>query len=90
MPDLCTSGALSARLSADAALLKTVVGDTFAVIIRNIATVVASLSIAFSANWTLALVVLAVVPLLGLEGFVRIRFLQGFSADAKVLLGSLN
>ena len=80
---LC-SGAVSARLSADATHVKTIVGDTLALIVRNIATIVASLVIAFSANWILALVILAVVPLLGLEGFVRVKFMKGFSADAKV------
>ena len=75
---------MSARLSADATHVKTIVGDTLALIVRNLATIVASLVIAFSANWILALVILAVVPLLGLEGFVRVKFIKGFSADAKV------
>jgi len=40
--------------------------------------------IAIAANWRLALVATVVLPLGGLQGFLQIRFLEGFSADAKV------
>mgnify|MGYP002775661350 CR=1 FL=1 len=78
------SGAVSARLSADAAQVKTVVGDTLSLAVQNMSTIVAALAIAFSANWILAFVILAIVPFLGLQGMAHVKFMTGFSADAKV------
>ena len=78
------SGAISARLSTDAAQVKSIVGVTLSLAVQNLATIVAALVIAFSANWQLALVILALVPLLGLQGRAQIKFMKGFSADAKV------
>ena len=75
---------MSARLSADAAQVKTVVGDTLSLAVQNMSTIVAALAIAFSANWILAFVILAIVPFLGLQGMAHVKFMTGFSADAKV------
>lgn len=61
-------------------------GDALALIVQNIATVVAGLIIAFSANWILALIVLALSPLIVMQGYLQTKFLTGFSADAKVLV----
>ncbi|XP_019190190.1 PREDICTED: ABC transporter B family member 9-like [Ipomoea nil] len=80
-----SSGAVGARLSTDASTVRSLVGDALALIVQNIATVVAGVVIAFTANWMLALVVLVVVPLLGLQGFMQMRLYAGFSADAKVM-----
>jgi ATP-binding cassette subfamily B (MDR/TAP) protein 1 len=79
-----SSGAIGARLSADAATLRALVGDALAQIVQNIASVVAGLVIAFSASWQMAFVVLSLVPLLGMNGYIQRRSLGGFSADAKV------
>ncbi|XP_020585098.1 ABC transporter B family member 4-like isoform X2 [Phalaenopsis equestris] len=79
------SGAIGARLSSDASSVKSLVGDTLALIVQNIANVTAGIVIAFVANWKLAIVILAIVPLVGLQGYTQMRFLQGFSADAKIL-----
>ena len=78
------SGAVSARLATDASTVRTLVGDTLALIVQNIATVAAGLVIAFSANWILSFVVLAVSPLMLIQGYIQTKFLKGFSADAKV------
>lgn len=78
------SGAVGARLSTDASTVRSLVGDALALIAQNIATVTAGLCIAFVANWMLALIVLAVIPLVGLQGYLQAKFLKGFSADAKV------
>ncbi|KAJ1377927.1 P-loop containing nucleoside triphosphate hydrolase [Sesbania bispinosa] len=78
-----SSGAVSARLATDASTVRTLVGDTLALIVQNIATVTAGLVIAFTANWILAFVVLAVSPLLLIQGYLQTKFLKGFSADAK-------
>ncbi|XP_019168033.1 PREDICTED: ABC transporter B family member 9-like [Ipomoea nil] len=80
-----SSGAIGARLSTDASTVRSLVGDALALIVQNIATVVAGVIIAFTANWILAFIILAVVPLLGLQGFMQMRLYAGFSADAKVM-----
>ncbi len=78
------SGALGARLSTDAAAVRSMVGDNLALAVQNLSTIVCGLSIAFSANWELALVVLALVPLLSMQSFLQVKFMKGFSNDAKV------
>ncbi|KAK9121341.1 hypothetical protein Syun_018958 [Stephania yunnanensis] len=40
--------------------------------------------IAFSANWILAFVILVLLPLMGLNGYIQLKFMKGFSANAKV------
>lgn len=79
-----SSGAIGARLSTDAARLRALVGDALAQMVQNIATAVAGLVIAFVACWQLAFIILALIPLIGLNGFIQIKFMKGFSADAKV------
>ncbi|XP_056175493.1 ABC transporter B family member 9-like [Syzygium oleosum] len=78
-----SSGAVGARLSTDASTVRSLVGDALALIVQNVATVTAGLLIAFIANWMLALIVLAVSPLLLAQGFIQAKFTTGFSADAK-------
>eukprot|EP00258_Populus_trichocarpa_P025336 XP_024441355.1 ABC transporter B family member 21 [Populus trichocarpa] len=78
-----SSGEIGARLSADAAIVRALVGDSLSQLVQNIATAVAGLVIAFSASWQLALVILVLLPLIGLNGFVQVKFMKGFSADAK-------
>ncbi|PQQ01602.1 hypothetical protein Pyn_33202 [Prunus yedoensis var. nudiflora] len=73
-----SSGAIGARLSSDASTLKSLVGDALALVAQNIATILAGLIIAFTANWKLALIVLAVSPLLILQGTLQTKFLKGF------------
>lgn len=81
-----SSGAIGARLSADAASIRALVGDALAQLVQNTASAVAGLVIAFIASWELALIVLVIIPLIGVNGYVQIKFLKGFSADAKVCL----
>ncbi len=80
---LC-SGSLGARLSTDAASVRAMVGDNLALVVQNLSTIVCGLSIAFSANWELSLLILAMVPLLCMQGFMQVKFSKGFSNDAKV------
>lgn len=79
-----SSGAIGARLSADAAIVRSLVGDALGLIVENITTLVAGLLIAFLANWQLSFIVLGLVPLLGLNGYIQMKFVKGFSKDAKV------
>ncbi|ONK63144.1 uncharacterized protein A4U43_C07F11860 [Asparagus officinalis] len=80
-----SSGAVGARLSADAATVRGLVGDALALIVQNITTLIVGLVIAFIANWQLSLIILALLPFIGLNGYVQMKFMQGFSADAKVV-----
>ncbi|MCL7038457.1 hypothetical protein MKW94_017488, partial [Papaver nudicaule] len=78
-------GAIGARLSTDASNVRSLVGDTLALVVQNIATVTAGLVIAFTANWLLTLIVLVLAPLMGLQAFFQMRSVKGFSGDAKVM-----
>ncbi|KAL2524305.1 ABC transporter B family member 9 [Abeliophyllum distichum] len=80
-----SSGAIGSRLSSDASTVRSLVGDALALIVQNISTVIAGLVIAFTANWILAIIILLVLPLIGMQGFLQFKFYKGFSADAKVM-----
>jgi ATP-binding cassette subfamily B (MDR/TAP) protein 1 len=43
-----------------------------------------ALVIAFSANWMLTLIIIAISPLLFIQGYMQAKFMKGFSADSKV------
>eukprot|EP01018_Ginkgo_biloba_P000878 Gb_01715 [translate_table: standard] len=80
-----SSGAITARLSTDAANVRSMVGDALCLLVQNFATIVSGIVIAFTENWQLALLVLALLPLMSLQGWVQIKFMIGFSRDAKVM-----
>ncbi|XP_022757720.1 ABC transporter B family member 21-like [Durio zibethinus] len=80
-----SSGSIGARLSADAALIRALVGDALAQMVSNIASAVAGLVIAFVASWQLAFVILALIPLIGVNGYIQVKSMKGFSADAKMM-----
>jgi ATP-binding cassette subfamily B (MDR/TAP) protein 1 len=79
-----SSGSIGTRLSTDAAAVKSMVADTLSLVVQNIGTIICGLSIAFSADWRLSLLVLALVPLLGSQGYFQMKMMQGFSNDAKI------
>ncbi|XP_021745208.1 ABC transporter B family member 11-like [Chenopodium quinoa] len=78
-----SSGAIGARLSADAATVRSLVGDALGLLVQNISSALTGLLIAFLSNWILSLIVLFLIPLIGLSGYLQVKFMQGFSADAK-------
>ncbi|XWS46385.1 hypothetical protein CRYUN_Cryun14cG0061200 [Craigia yunnanensis] len=80
-----SSGSIGARLSADAATIRALVGDALAQMVSNLASAVAGLVIAFVASWQLAFIILAIIPLIGVNGYIQIKFMKGFSADAKMM-----
>ncbi|KAK7259124.1 hypothetical protein RIF29_24722 [Crotalaria pallida] len=80
-----SSGAIGARLSADAASVRALVGDALGLLVQNIATALAGLIIAFTASWQLALIILVLIPLIGMNGYMQVKFTSGFSADAKMM-----
>ncbi|CAA0824954.1 ABC transporter B family member 4 [Striga hermonthica] len=80
-----SSGVIGARLSADAASVRALVGDSLAQMVQDLSSATVGLAIAFEASWQLALIILAMVPLIGASGFVQVKFMKGFSADAKTM-----
>ncbi|WCJ23197.1 ABC transporter B family member 11 [Euphorbia peplus] len=78
-----SSGAIGAKLSADAAAMRGLIGDTFSLLIQNAATGIAGLIIAFHSNWQLSLVVLALIPFMGVSGYVQLKSMKGFNANGK-------
>ena len=78
------SGAVGSRLSVGASTVRTLVGDTLGLLVQNITTVVAALIIAFASNWILAFIMIAVSPLLLIQGYLQSKFMKAFSVDAKV------
>jgi ATP-binding cassette subfamily B (MDR/TAP) protein 1 len=61
-------GRLATRLSGDAALVKATTGEKLGLSVQNAAAIAAAMIIAFIATWRLALVLVAVAPLLILSG----------------------
>lgn len=78
------SGALGGRLCIDAFNVRRLVGGNLSVMVQCTATLLCGITIAMSADWKLTLVILIVIPLMGLQGYAQVKFLQGFSQDAKV------
>ncbi|KAF7120492.1 hypothetical protein RHSIM_Rhsim13G0037100 [Rhododendron simsii] len=84
-----SSAAIGARLSTNAVTIRALVGDALALFVQDSAAAIAGLVIDFAASWQLAFIVLALIPLVGLSGYVQIKFLQGFHVDAKVFFALL-
>lgn len=81
-----SSGAIGARLSANAAKVKALLGDALALSLQNSATIVAGLVIAWVSNWELALIALALIPLVWINATIQMKFISGFSKNSKVCI----
>ncbi|KAM0899553.1 hypothetical protein ACQ4PT_021229 [Festuca glaucescens] len=79
-----SSGALGARLSVDALNIRSLVGDNLAILVQCTVTLVSGFAIAFVSDWKLTLIIIGVIPFLGLQNYIQVKFLKGFSEDAKV------
>ncbi|KAL6848608.1 hypothetical protein ACP4OV_021191 [Aristida adscensionis] len=80
-----SSGALNGKLCIDALNVRRLVGDNLALMVQSVATLISGMVIAMIADWKLSLVILVVIPLIGLQGYAQVKFLQGFSQDAKTM-----
>jgi ATP-binding cassette subfamily B (MDR/TAP) protein 1 len=78
------SGALGGRLCTDALNVRRLVGGNLALMVQCTASFLCGLVIAMIADWKLSLVILIVIPLMGVQGYAQVKFLEGFSQDAKV------
>jgi ATP-binding cassette subfamily B (MDR/TAP) protein 1 len=79
-----SSGALGARLYIDALNIRRLVGDNLAILVQCIVTLLAGFSIAFASDWKLTLIVICVIPVVGSQNYIQVKFLKGFSEDSKV------
>jgi len=75
-----TTGRITARLSEEAALVKATTGEKLALATQSICSLITGLVIAFVASWRVALLVLAVFPLIALVGATQVKLLAGMSA----------
>uniref|UniRef100_A0A453FAK8 ABC transporter domain-containing protein n=2 Tax=Aegilops tauschii subsp. strangulata TaxID=200361 RepID=A0A453FAK8_AEGTS len=80
-----SSGALGARLFIDALNIRRLVGDNLAILVQCTITLISGFAIAFASDWKLTLIVICVIPFLGLQNYIQVKFLKGFSEDAKVM-----
>ncbi|KAK3017231.1 hypothetical protein RJ639_007149, partial [Escallonia herrerae] len=80
-----SSGAIGARLSADASSVRGLVGDSLGLLVQNTATAIAGLVIGFVASWQLSLIIILLLPFIGQNGYLQIKYISGFSADTKKL-----
>ncbi|XP_030947941.1 ABC transporter B family member 11-like [Quercus lobata] len=79
-----SSGSVGARLSENAATMRALVGDTLRLTVHAITSAAAGLVISFLASWQLTFIILALTPLIGVNGYVQVKFLKGFNAGAKL------
>jgi ABC-type multidrug transport system fused ATPase/permease subunit len=68
-----TTGVLSTKLSNDVARIEGISGSRLGMLVQLISTVVAGLIIAFTAEWRLALVILATIPLMAIGGMMQMK-----------------
>ncbi|KAH7676294.1 Xenobiotic-transporting ATPase protein, partial [Dioscorea alata] len=80
-----SAGVIASRLSADAAAVRGLVGDALALIMQNAATFISGLAISFVSSWQLSLVTLALIPLMGLNGWVQMKLLKGYNTNVKMM-----
>ena len=55
-----------------------------AILVQCIVTLIAGFSIAFASDWKLTLIIICVIPVVGSQNYIQVKFLKGFSEDAKV------
>ena len=85
-----SSGAIVGRLASDTVLVRGAVGDQIAVILQNLVTIIAAFIIAFTASWSMTLLVIATLPLLAVANYFQTKFMTGFTSDADTLYNDAN
>jgi ATP-binding cassette subfamily B (MDR/TAP) protein 1 len=76
-------GRLTTRLAADTALVKQNTGDRLGVLLQASSSLITGVIVAFTASWRLALVMLAMLPLLMIAG--RLQFVTRASSAPAVI-----
>lgn len=65
--------------------VRRLVGDTLAVIVQSMSTLICCVAVAMVASWELSLIILVLIPIVGLQHYAQNRFLKGFGDDTKVI-----
>ncbi|KAH0704992.1 hypothetical protein KY290_012025 [Solanum tuberosum] len=78
-------GAIGSRLSTDAASVRGMLGESLALLVENTSTAIAGLVIGLEASWQMTLIMIVMVPLIGLHGYLRLKYTNGGGADVKKL-----
>lgn len=79
-----SSGVIVAKLSSDAATIRTLISDALLQMIQNLVSCILGLVIAFRTNWQLSLFSFIMFPLIGVNIYVEAKHTKGFSTDTKV------
>nr|GMD91548.1 ABC transporter B family member 11-like [Ipomoea batatas] len=80
-----SSGVIAAKLSSDAATIRTLISDALLQMIQNLVSCILGLVIAFRASWQLSLFSFIMFPLIGANIYVEAKHTKGFSTDTKML-----
>ncbi|KAG8087603.1 hypothetical protein GUJ93_ZPchr0010g7374 [Zizania palustris] len=78
------SARIAARLALDAQNVRSAIGDRISVIVQNSALMLVACTAGFVLQWRLALVLLAVFPLVVAATVLQKMFLKGFSGDLEL------
>ncbi|CAE7940781.1 abcB3, partial [Symbiodinium sp. KB8] len=74
-----SAGRLVGRLSKDAQSVRAITGVNMSMTLQQVSTISVGVVIAFLASWRVALVVLAIMPLLGLAAKLNFKYRSGFA-----------
>ena len=73
-----SGSAVASRLSIDSQLVNGLTSLLFAVMLHNLATIIAAFIISFIYSWRVGIVGLVVMPLMLLAGYISMKFYGGF------------
>ncbi|KAH9257714.1 hypothetical protein BASA81_004172 [Batrachochytrium salamandrivorans] len=72
-------GSLTSKLSSDAAMVRAAICDRIALLVGNIATMVAGFTVAFIASWKVSLVVFAIFPAIVVSSAMEMYVMSGMA-----------
>ncbi|XP_065929444.1 ATP-dependent translocase ABCB1 isoform X3 [Magallana gigas] len=81
-----TTGALTTRLSTEAAEVQGASGAQLGTMLQNFANIGTGVIIGFVYGWQLTLVILAFIPIIGIAGVLQMQLLEGVSGQNKEAL----
>ncbi|KAH9325334.1 hypothetical protein KI387_005512, partial [Taxus chinensis] len=75
------SSQVAARLASDATNVRSAIGDRISMIVQNSALILVACAIGFALQWRLALVLIAVFPVVVAANLLEKMFMKGFGGD---------